>query len=189
MLRIASIPGTSFFPVWGCLAFFLFAWPSKSQAEEEPRLNLRDTTLMQSDSLVFAPQTFNICLYSYDSKYEVVPDSGQSGTGRFLIRITARQNPVCATAAGYSGPIVVLRDLPLGRHRLLFTDSSDFKITIPDSIQIRTIETSNAIRSRKSGMVPFSKSGLAYYSVNGRIFQGRRFEPRDLVAWKNMIPE
>src|SRR5690606_29490873 len=93
-----------------CLAaaFATIFSPAFGQIAYPPKINLNDTAITTRDSLRFAPQTFGTCLYSYQSHYEIIADASMDSISRYLIRLTSRQNPICATAAGYSGPIIVL---------------------------------------------------------------------------------
>lgn len=137
-----------------------------------PKVNLGDTTISVRDSLRFAPQSFGMCLHSYQSRYEVAAQAPVDSIPRYLIRITSKEEPFCATAAGYSGPIILLKDLPPGIHRLAFTDSSDFRLSIPDSVRITVLDAhSLSTRSPRMGRMPGRTAVTPPRSVDGRLLR------------------
>lgn len=83
----------------------------------------------------------------------------------------------CLTAVGFSGPVVMLKNLPPGIHRLAFTDSSDFRLTIPDTVRIRVVEAGalpiRTTRAPGAGPRPARTAVAQPRSADGRLLQGR----------------
>jgi hypothetical protein len=157
-------------PIEGCLILvILFSLHAMAQ-DSLPKYSLGDTTIYKGDNISFQPRTWQGCLETYDSRYEVAKDSLLDSVPRFIILITSRKHPSCPLIYGYAGPNLGFNNLPVGVHRLRFTDSSDFKLEIPDRVKIRVIERPTAIvrRAEKIFYWTVFQSFLRQYNAKGQ---------------------
>lgn len=153
--------------------FLLSVFPAFSQMPGTDAFyyTLTPRQAVVGQSVTFQAFEFNLCLYGYDVTYELLPTPISSKLTT-LINMVAKRKPACATAAGYSGPLVVFDNLQAGAYRLKFDSTSDFKRDLGDTGYFEIVHPSMAL----SKNIPRTKSGNKMKSLGKRRIDGRETE-------------
>lgn len=154
-------------PVILALLFTCLAYP------QMPQTGSFYYTLSPREAKVGQPVTFqvfefNLCLYGYDVTYELLP-TPISSKKTSIINMVAKRKPACATAAGYSGPLVVFENLQAGVYRLQFDSTSDFKKDLGDTNHFEIATPSMSISKNQPRTLPGSLM---------KLFEKRRIDGR-----------
>ncbi len=152
------------------ILFFAFtAWSQMpSTGEFFYKLSPREARVGQP--VTFEAFEFNMCLYSYDVSYELLP-TPISSKKTMIININAKRKPSCATAAGYSGPKINFENLGIGVYLLKFDSTSDFKKDLGDTNQFE-ITSSLKLASEINPKNRTHKSD--HFRVDGKILKNKK---------------